>query len=94
MEMGNLVATLFLVLGPIYLIYMLVRLVRWLGRKQPPVPPPLPDIANGPGRYKVTGVDRETKMDCVQYYEAMGPDNARVKAELDGIVVTRIERAR
>ena len=91
MEMGNLVATLFLVLGPIYLIYMIVRLVRWLGRKQPPPPP---DIVNGPGRYKVTGVDRETKTDCVQYYEATSLDNVRVKAELDGIVVTRIERAR
>jgi len=28
----------------------------------------------------------------IQIYEAIGPDNAKVKAELDGMVVTRIER--
>lgn len=44
-----------------------------------------------PGTYKVTGVDKRTRMDCVQYYRAVGPDNARVRAELDEIIVTSVE---
>jgi hypothetical protein len=56
------------------------------------IPAAMP-VPSSPGRFKVTGVDRETRMDCIQFYEALGPDNANVKAELDGIVVTRVESA-
>ena len=56
------------------------------------VPPSVVTIPAGPGRFRITGVNRESRMDCVQIYEAIGPDNAKVKAELDGMVVTRIER--
>ena len=44
----------------------------------------------GPKRYKVTGVDRETKMETTEYILAESEANARVKAELDGVVVTGV----
>jgi hypothetical protein len=47
----------------------------------------------GPGRFKVTGVDRQTRMDTVWHCHAENEANARVKAELEGIVVTGVERA-
>lgn len=47
----------------------------------------------GPGRFKVTGVDRQTRMDTVWHCQAESEANARVKAELEGIVVTGVERA-
>lgn len=43
------------------------------------------------GRFRVKGVDRESKMDCSSYYVADSEANARVKAELDGMVVTSVE---
>lgn len=45
----------------------------------------------GPGKYKVSGVDRQTKLDVTAYYDAASPGNAKAKAELDGIVVTEVE---
>jgi len=47
---------------------------------------------SGPGRFRVSGVDRDSRMDCTQYYDADTEQNAKVKAELDGIVVTDVER--
>jgi hypothetical protein len=47
----------------------------------------------GPGRFVVKGVDRETRMDTQWVCEAESEANARVKAELEGIVVTAVERA-
>jgi hypothetical protein len=53
----------------------------------------LPSVEpSGPGRFRVSGVDRETRMDCAQYYDAESEQNAKVKAELDGIVVTDVAR--
>jgi hypothetical protein len=58
-----------------------------------PQPPPsaFPVIADGPGRYKVSGVDRESKMDTSFVVHAESAENARVKGELEGIIVTRVE---
>ena len=53
---------------------------------------PLPAQPDGPGTYRVIGVDRETKADKDVTLEAASSDNARVKAELDGIVVTEVRR--
>jgi hypothetical protein len=44
-----------------------------------------------PGRYVVVGVDRETKLDTTWRVTAANRENARVKAELEGIIVTSIE---
>jgi hypothetical protein len=49
-------------------------------------------ITDGPGQYRIEGVHRETKMDMSKYIQADGAANARVKAELDGIVVTSIKK--
>lgn len=48
--------------------------------------------ATGPGRYRISGVDRESKMETTWQCEAQSEANARAKAELEGIVVTLIER--
>jgi hypothetical protein len=56
----------------------------------PPLPPPVP--ASGPGQFKISGVDRVTKQDRVWHGQADSPANARVKAELEGIIVTAVER--
>lgn len=54
--------------------------------------PKIPDEPRA-GRFKITGVDRATKMDTTWHVQADNIDNAKVKAELEGIVVTKVERA-
>jgi hypothetical protein len=56
-----------------------------------PQPSAFPVGADGPGRYKVSGVDRESKMDTSYVVHADTPENAKVKGELEGIIVTRVE---
>jgi hypothetical protein len=53
---------------------------------------PLPAQPDGPGSYRVIGVDRATREDKDITIEAASSDNARVKAELEGIVVTEVRR--
>jgi hypothetical protein len=53
-----------------------------LNYEAPPV-----TVALGPGRFKITGVDRQSKMDTTWHCAADSEANARVKAELEGIVV-------
>ena len=53
---------------------------------------PLPAQPDGPGTYRVIGVDRETRTDKDITVEAASSDNARVKAELEGLVVTEVRR--
>lgn len=47
---------------------------------------------DGPGRYKVIGVDIETRMDTSMAYTAESRANAQAKGELGGIKVTAIEK--
>ncbi|MGD0770867.1 MAG: hypothetical protein ABSB42_22010 [Tepidisphaeraceae bacterium] len=47
---------------------------------------------DGPGRYRIQGVDRSTKQDATQDIQADSAANAKVKAELDGIVVTSVTK--
>jgi ACT domain-containing protein len=42
-------------------------------------------------RFRISGVDRETQMDVVEYIFAATAENAKAKAELRGIVVTTVE---
>jgi hypothetical protein len=54
--------------------------------------PPAPASGNyGPGKYRVGGVDRESKMDTWIVVNAESATNAKVKGELEGIVVTKVE---
>ncbi|HEX4123879.1 MAG TPA: hypothetical protein VHY37_04070 [Tepidisphaeraceae bacterium] len=48
--------------------------------------------ADGPGRFLVKGVDRDSRMDTAWHVHAESEANARAKAELEGIIVTRVER--
>jgi hypothetical protein len=43
------------------------------------------------GQYRVFGVNRQTKADAVWSTVADSPANAKAKAELEGLVVTRVE---
>lgn len=45
-------------------------------------------VATGPGQYLIKGVDRETKMDTSWRISADSSENAKVKADLEGIIVT------
>lgn len=47
---------------------------------------------DGPGRYRVVGVDRATADDVTMDVEALSLANAKVKAELKGVVVTAVEK--
>jgi hypothetical protein len=62
-----------------------------------PLPPPdrvYPstdlEIVSRPGLYRVCGVDKETGVDATDYIRAMTADNAKVKSELRGMVVTSV----
>jgi hypothetical protein len=58
-----------------------------------PSPPAFPVVMpDGPGRYRITGVVKETRADTTWLCEAHSADNAKVKAELEGIIVTRVEK--
>ncbi|HTL28437.1 MAG TPA: hypothetical protein VL282_04430 [Tepidisphaeraceae bacterium] len=49
-------------------------------------------LPDGPGTYHVIGVDRTTREDKEITLDAASSQNAKVKAELDGIVVTEVRR--
>jgi hypothetical protein len=49
-----------------------------------------PADSSEPGQYVVHGVDRESKMDTTWHVSADSEASARVKAELEGIIVTTV----
>jgi hypothetical protein len=49
-------------------------------------------VGDGPGKYKVYGVDRSTKMDTSWVCEAESRANAAAKGRLEGIEVTALEK--
>ena len=56
--------------------------------------PDVDELGEFPGRFEIRGVDRETQLDSRIVVEADSPANARAKAELRGLVVTRVTRCR
>src|SRR4051794_33528289 len=56
-------------------------------RRSPPRAFPVVPLPAGPGRFRVSGVRRDTRQDVTWECDADGPANAQAKAELDGIVV-------
>lgn len=67
------------------------------GGTAPPRDPPAAggfpvEVNDGPGTFRVTGVDQRTAADVTEHIPADSTANAKVKAELRGIVVTRIDR--
>lgn len=75
-----------LIAGLVLLIVMLVS------RGDRPTPSAFPVQSLGPGRFKVTGVQKDTRQDMTWYCDADSAENAKVKAELEGIIVTGVER--
>jgi hypothetical protein len=71
---------------------LMVLIVMLVSRAHGSVPSAFPVQPLGPGRFKVTGVHKDTRQDMTWYCEADSAENAKVKAELEGIIVTRIER--
>lgn len=71
------------------LVVLIVMLTSRGGRQAPSAFPVQP---LGPGRFKVIGVHKDTRQDMTWYCEADSAENAKVKAELEGIIVTDIER--
>ena len=69
---------------------VIVVVVTYFSRSKRPSVPPGRD---GPGRFRVHGVDRQTGEDVVREVEAASSANAKAKAELQGIAVTGVERA-
>ncbi len=57
----------------------------------PPPPPPRRELET-PGRFIVVGVDKATGMDTRLVIEADTAANAKVKAELKGVIVTNVLR--
>ncbi len=49
--------------------------------------------ADGPGQYRIQGVHRQSKMDISKYIQADSAANAKIKAELDDIVVSSVTKA-
>ncbi len=49
-------------------------------------------VPSGPARYRISGVDRASKMETTWHCTASSEANARAKADLEGIVVTGCER--
>ena len=80
--------------GIALVVLLIVLVVRTTTR---PSPPPLAhgfplEPADGPGRYEVVGVNRESKLDTTWQCDAQSLANARVKAELEGIIVTSVRK--
>jgi hypothetical protein len=79
----SVVVGVFLILG--FLLWIVGMIWAFTGRGNRVVP-------SGPARFKVAGVDRATQMDTTWYCQADSEANARVKADMQGIVVTAVER--
>jgi hypothetical protein len=46
----------------------------------------------GGGRFRVSGVDRASRMETTEFVEADSPERARIKVDLKGVDVATIER--
>lgn len=62
------------------------------GGQLPPMGFPVLPPTDGPGRFRVAGVNRDTRQDVVWSCDADSAANAKVKAELQGIIVTDVRR--
>jgi hypothetical protein len=87
---------LLLILAAIVLCVVALGVLRHLRRRHPlagfPVISPATD--DGPGDYRIAGVDRSTRDDREIIVQARSRANAQVKAELEGVVVTAVEKLR
>ena len=59
---------------------------------QPAFPVMTAAESDGPGRYRIVGVDKTTRADRELTLEAASRANAHVKAELEGVIVTSVAK--
>ena len=64
-----------------------------IGDFQPNARPAIAIPNDGPGRYRIIGVIAASGADTKMYIEAETLANAKVKAELKGVIVTDIEKS-
>ena len=82
-----------LLLGvPAALVLLLLRGKQRRAQQRPAFPVVSATDADGPGTYRVVGVDKNTRADRAMTVEAASRANAHVKAELDGIIVTSVTK--
>jgi len=62
------------------------------GKPRRKTPPAVPDIEKHT-KYTVVGVDKASGLDTQIVVDAVSPHNAKVKAQLKGVVVTNVHRA-
>lgn len=91
MHMPSLGELLCLAIGFGLIAALVALVVRSLGASARP-PSAFPVQPLGPGRFKISGVRKDTRQDVTWYCDAHSAENAKVKAELEGIVVTAVER--
>lgn len=95
------VTILVFVAGAFFLIWCISFAIRSANHKEQrereahaATPPPFAARAEDPpGTFVVTGVDKESGLDVTEYIPAVSSANAKVKAELKGVVVTGVRRA-
>jgi hypothetical protein len=94
--MGLLVESFLVLWGAMILVGLWVSFVRGRAPRARragtgfPLVPVAPLLDGGPGRYLITGVEAATSRDVKTVIEAETLANAKVKAELRGVVVTDI----
>ena len=79
----------FAIAAGIVAIVLLVQQSRPTGTPPPPVSA-FPVLPIGPGIYVIRGVIRATKMDTTWKVQADSEANARIKADLEGIIVASV----
>jgi hypothetical protein len=83
---------LMLLAVPAVLVLLVLRGKR-AARPERPAFPVIPAAdADGPGAYRVTGVDTATRADRELTVDAASRANAQVKAELEGVIVTAVQK--
>ena len=92
LHMPSLGERICLVVGFGLIAGLVVLVVMIASRGRGPASSAFPVQPLGPGRFKVTGVHKDTRQDTTWYCDADSAENAKVKAELEGIIVTRVER--
>src|SRR5687767_6828779 len=82
---------LLMIVIPTAVVLVVLVVLRAQRRPERPAFPVIPHAeADGPGTYRVIGVDKATRADRQLTIEAGSRANAQVKAELDGIIVTSV----
>lgn len=61
-------------------------------RVSAPEAPRHPPLTDGPGKYRIRGVERATQNEVTWHCDAQSVANAKAKGELHGILVTSVER--